>query len=74
MLMMVAQGFPGGCSGKELHASAGDVRETDSIPELGRCLEEVMATHSSILAWRIPQTEDSGVLQSLTSQSQTRLK
>ena len=31
-------------------------------------LEEGMATHSSILAWRIPQTEKSDGLQSLGSQ------
>ena len=31
-------------------------------------LEESMATHSSVLAWRIPQTEESGRLQSLGSQ------
>ena len=36
-------------------------------------LEEEMATHSSILAWRIPWTEEPGRLQSLGSQSQTRL-
>ena len=32
-----------------------------------------MATHSSILAWRIPRTEEPGGLQSMGSQSQTRL-
>ena len=32
-----------------------------------------MATHSSILAWRIPWTEEPGGLQSVGSQSQTRL-
>ena len=37
-------------------------------------LEEEMATHSSILAWRIPWTEEPGGLQSTGSQSQTRLK
>ena len=31
-------------------------------------LEEKMATHPSILAWRIPQTEESGGLQSMGSQ------
>ena len=31
-------------------------------------LEEVMATHSSILAWRIPCTEEPGRLQSIGSQ------
>ena len=49
-------------------ASAGDVRETDSIPESGRSLEESMATHSSVLAWRIPWTEEPGILQSITLQ------
>ena len=32
-------------------------------------LEEGMATHSSILAWRIPCTEESGGLQSILSQT-----
>ena len=31
-------------------------------------LEEGMATHSSVLAWRIPSTEESGRLQSTGSQ------
>ena len=31
-------------------------------------LEEEMATHSSILAWRIPRTEEPGRLQSMQSQ------
>ena len=31
-------------------------------------LEEAMATHSSILAWRIPKTEEPGGLQSMESQ------
>ena len=41
-------------------ASAGDTGNMGSIPELGRSLEKGMATHSSILAWRIPWTEDPG--------------
>ena len=37
-------------------------------------LEKEMATHSSILAWEIPRTEDPGGLQFMESQkSQTRL-
>ena len=44
-------GFPGGSDGKESAYNAGDL---GSIPGLGRCLEEGMATHSSILAGRIP--------------------
>ena len=31
-------------------------------------LEEAMATHSSVLAWRIPWTEEPGELQSMASQ------
>ena len=34
-------------------------------------LEESMAVHSSILAWRIPWTEKTGGLQSMGSQSRT---
>ena len=33
-----------------------------------------MATHSSVLAWRIPGTGEPGVLPSMVSHSQTRLK
>ena len=42
------------------------------VPSVGRedPLEEEMATHSSILAWRIPWTEESGGLWSTESQSQ----
>ena len=45
------------------------------IPSLDRedPLKKDMATHSGILAWRIPQTEEPGGLQSMGSQSQTRL-
>ena len=34
-------------------------------------LEKKMATHSSILAWRIPWTEEPGGLQSMGSQTDT---
>ena len=36
-------------------------------------LEKGTATHSSVLAWRIPWTEEPGGLQSMGSQSWTRL-
>ena len=36
-------------------------------------LEKEMATHSSILAWRIPWTEEPGRLQAMGHKSQTRL-
>ena len=41
------------------------------VPSLGQedLLEKGMATHSSILAWRIPGTEESGGLRSVGSQS-----
>ena len=50
---------------KKLPANAGDVRDTSSIPGSGKPLEEGMATHSSILAWRIPGTEEAGGLQAI---------
>ena len=37
-------------------------------------LEKGMTTHSSIIAWEIPRTEEPGRLQSIGLQSQTRLK
>ena len=48
-----------------LHANARDIRDMGLIPGLGNSLEEVMAVHSSILAWRIPWTNEPGRLQSL---------
>jgi len=53
--------FPGGARGKN---SAQSLDQEDP-------LEEGMATHSSILAWKIPWTEEPGGLQSTGSQSQT---
>ena len=41
------------------------------IPGLGNPLEKGKATHSSILAWRIPWAEESGGLQSMGSESDT---
>ena len=49
---------------KNLSASAADVRDT--VRSLGwkGPLEKETATHSSVLAWRIPWTEEPGGLQS----------
>ena len=58
-------GFPGGSDGKESACNAGD---PGLIPGSGRTLEKGMATHSNILAWRIPWTEEPGVLESIGSQ------
>ena len=44
-------------------ANAGDIRDMGSIPESEDPLQEEMATHSSILAWRLPWTEEPGRLQ-----------
>ena len=41
--------------------------------ELHDSLEKAMATHSSILAWRITWTEEPGGPQSMGSQSQIQL-
>ena len=46
-------------------ANAGDLGDVGSIPGWDDPLEEGMATHSSILAWKIPWTEEAGRLQSM---------
>ena len=43
-------------------ANAGNIREASSIPGSGKPLEEGMATHSNIRAWRIPWAEEPGRL------------
>ena len=43
-------------------------RDSSSIPGWGIPLEKGVATHGSILAWKIPQTEEPGGLQSMGSQ------
>ena len=55
-------GFPGGSDSKESACNAGDL---GSIPGLEDPMEKGMATHSSILAWRIPQIEEPGGLQTM---------
>ena len=66
----VIKGFSDGSTVKYLPA----MQETQ-VQSLGwkDPLEKGMATHSSILAWRIPWTEEPGGLQSMGSQSRTRL-
>ena len=60
-----AKYFPGGSDGK---VSAYNVRDPGLIPGLGRSPGEGNGNHSSILAWRIPRTEEPGGLQSIGSQ------
>ena len=62
---VLEQGFLGGTRGKNLPANAGNIRDMGSIPGLGRSPRKGMATHSSILAWRIPKTEEPDKLQSI---------
>ena len=50
---------------KESACNVGDTGAMGLIPGSGRSPEEGMATHSSILAWRIPWTEEPGGLQSM---------
>ena len=59
------KGFAGGSVVKNPPANTGDVGST---PGLGRSPEEGMTTHSSILAWETPWTEEPGGLQSMGSQ------
>ena len=66
-LNAVIWGFPSGSVGKESPA----MQETQEmqVHSMGGedPLEEDMATHSSILTWRIPWTEEAGGLQSMGS-------
>ena len=59
---MIKMGFPGGSVVKNLTAM-----QESWVQSLGQedPLEKRMATHSSILAWRIPWTEEPGRLQSI---------
>ena len=52
----------GGSDGKESACSVGDL---GFISGSGRSLGKGMAIHTSILAWRIPWTEEPGALQSM---------
>ena len=49
---------------KNQPANAGDIRDIGIILGQEDPLEKEMATHSSILTWRIPWTEEHGGLQS----------
>ena len=57
---MALRGFPGGSDGEESACSA-----EDRVQSLGQedPLEKETATYSSILTWRVPQTEETGGLQ-----------
>ena len=57
--------FPGGPVVKNPPVNTGDA---GSIPGWGRSLEKQMATHSRILDWEFPWTEETSRLQSMGSQ------
>ena len=61
-------GFQGGSVVKNLPAKAEDARDAGSISGSRRFPGEGMTTHSSILAWKIPWTEEPARLQSMGSQ------
>ena len=63
--MEIRNMFCGVSDGKESGCNAGDL---GSIPGKEDPLQKGMATHSSILAWRVPWTEEPGRLQSMGSQ------
>ena len=53
---------------KNLPAKAGDIKDVGLIPRSARFLESEMATHSGILAQRIPWTEEPNGLWPIGSQ------
>ena len=65
MIYMYSMGFPRSSVSKESARNAGDL---GSVPGSGKSLEKEVATHSSILAWIIPWTEEPGRLQFMRSQ------
>ena len=62
--MCYYKGLPRWPSDKDSPANTGDARDESSIPGWEDPPEEEMATHSSILGWKIPWTEEPGGLQS----------
>ena len=61
-------GFPGGTSGKEPHANAGDVRDEDSIPGSGRSPGRGHSNPLQFSCLENPGTEEPGRVQSMGSQ------
>ena len=66
--LLNAQSFQVALVVKNPTANAGAIRDSGSIPGPEDPLEEGRAMHFSILAWRIPWTEEPGGLQSIGSQ------
>ena len=69
VLLPHSSGFPWWLSSEASVCNAGDLSgDGGSIPGKEDSLEKEMATHSSILAWTIPWTEEPGGLHSMGSQ------
>ena len=66
---LVAQGFPGGSDGKKIKKKNPPEMQETWVQSRGweDSLEDGMETHSSILAWRVPWTEEPGGLPSMGS-------
>ena len=77
-MLIFTMNFPNGSAGNEPTPSVGDARDVGSILGQEDPLEEGMATHSSILAWRIPmdrgawQATVHGVLKSIGQDLRTK--
>ena len=71
-VVMTDSGFPGGSDSEESACNAGD---PGSIPDEEDPLEKELATHSGILAWIIPWTEEPvhGVTKSDTTEQLTHV-
>ena len=68
-VMYIHTGFPEGAVVKSPLANTGDVRDWVQFLDPEDPLEKEMATRSSILAWKIPWTEEPGWIQSMGFQS-----
>ena len=62
-------GFPGGAVVRKMCLPGQDIQEIWILSlDWEDSLEEVMAAHSNILAWKISKAEESGWLQTMWSQ------
>ena len=68
LCLELMQSFPGGSVVKNMLANAGGPGDVGLILGSGRSPGEGNGNHSSILAWKIPWTEEPGGLQSMGSQ------
>ena len=67
-MVFLPMGFPGGTSGKEPHANAGDVRDEDSSPGSGRSPGGAHSNPLQYFCLENPGIEEPGRVQSMGSQ------